>query len=188
MINSVAMREHPEGQRWENLRGRSSWINQLFLLHLHAVGCCLQHLFKTGGRKAVTLDLAYFPTCPLISKQMAKKKSGLEGGKSTQLLNNREKSFIWKLQWPKETGIATILEHQGLIINKDDALRSLLNVICNKIKGWCCAKQRTHWVLRHPNFYWSVYPQFLCRHLSSKPVWGISEVRGPDINQRYFLK
>lgn len=41
----------------------------------HAVGRRLQHLFKKQeGEKAVTLDLAYFPTYPLISKQMAKKK------------------------------------------------------------------------------------------------------------------
>lgn len=32
---------------------------------------------KIGEReKAVTLDLAYFPTCALISKQMAKKRVG----------------------------------------------------------------------------------------------------------------
>lgn len=39
------------------------------------VGHRLQHLFKNRREEnAVTLDLAYFPTCPLISKQMAKKK------------------------------------------------------------------------------------------------------------------
>lgn len=57
---------------------------------LCTVGHRLQHLFKNRREEnAVTLDLAYFPTCPLISKQMAKKQSGLEGRTNAKLLNDR---------------------------------------------------------------------------------------------------
>lgn len=115
---------------------------------------------KIGGReKAVTLDLAYFPTCPLISKQMAKKRkkkkeSGLEGGACAKLLNNRVESFRWKRQrrvwWPEKTGVAVILKQMRALSLYIQRCSLLLDTgICHwgeqagnkELSGKCCLAQ-----------------------------------------------
>lgn len=58
----------------------------LFIIPLISAGHWLRCLFQYRKEKASTLDLAYFPTCPLISKQMSKKRGRITG---TKPLNNR---------------------------------------------------------------------------------------------------